>query len=431
MDFKIISNDEEKIVLSLEMGKEEWDKELVETYEKTKGKFNIEGFRKGKAPMKVIENFYGENAFYEETFNRTLTDFYINYLQENKEIKPLKSYPDFNIDQIGKEGYKVTLTIALTPKVELGEYKNVEVKRIKHSVSDKDVDKEIQGMLNSQAKEVECDVDKVLENGDIAIIDFDGTINGERFEGGMAEDYPLEIGSHSFIDNFEDQMIGMKKGETKEVKVKFPKDYGAKNLADKDAVFYVTVKEIKQKQIPEFNDEFAKSMGEFEDAKALRAFIKSALEKQAQTRGQHETENALVEKIVENSKVKVPNDMIEAQLDAIIHDLSYRLMYQGMSLEQYAEMMQTTVDKIRQDKKADAEKAVRTRLVLEEIIEKENLKISEQDVDNRIRELAQNTNKTFEDFKKTLPKQQLDYIINDIIVNKLYDFLAKENKFVD
>ena len=431
MDFKIISNDEEKIVLSLEMGKEEWDKELVETYEKTKGKFNIEGFRKGKAPMKVIENFYGENVFYEETFNRTLTDFYINYLQENKEIKPLKSYPDFNIDQIGKEGYKVTLTIALTPKVELGEYKNVEVKRIKHSVSDEDVDKEIQGMLNSQAKEVECDVDKVLENGDIAIIDFDGTINGERFEGGMAEDYPLEIGSHSFIDNFEDQMIGMKKGETKEVKVKFPKDYGAKNLADKDAVFYVTVKEIKQKQIPEFNDEFAKSMGEFEDAKALRAFIKSALEKQAQTRGQHETENALVEKIVENSKVKVPNDMIEAQLDAIIHDLSYRLMYQGMSLEQYAEMMQTTVDKIRQDKKADAEKAVRTRLVLEEIIEKENLKISEQDVDNRIRELAQNTNKTFEDFKKTLPKQQLDYIINDIIVNKLYDFLAKENKFVD
>ncbi len=431
MENKIISNDEEKIVLSLEMKGEEWDQALADAYERTKGKFNIEGFRKGKAPRKVIEKFYGDNIFFEEAFNKSLTDFYINYLQENKEIKPLKSYPDFNIDEIGNNGYKVTMTIALTPKVELGEYKNIEVKKVKHDVTEEDVDREINNMLASQAKEVECELDKALDNGDIAVIDFDGTVNGERFEGGMAEDYPLEIGSHSFIDNFEDQMIGMKKGDTKEVKVKFPENYGAKNLAGKDAVFYVTLKQINKKEIPELTDEFAKTMGEFEDAKALRAFIKSALVKQADTRAQHETENALVEKIVEKSKVKVPNEMVETQLDNIMHDLSYRLMYQGLSIEQYAKMMQTTVEKIREDKKADAEKAVRTRLILEEIIEKENLKISDEDIDARMRELAQGSHKSFEEFKKSLPKQQLDYIINDIIVNKLYDFLAKENKFVD
>ena len=299
MENKIISNDEEKIVLSLEMKGEEWDQALADAYERTKGKFNIEGFRKGKAPRKVIEKFYGDNIFFEEAFNKSLTDFYINYLQENKEIKPLKSYPDFNIDEIGNNGYKVTMTIALTPKVELGEYKNIEVKKVKHDVTEEDVDREINNMLASQAKEVECELDKALDNGDIAVIDFDGTVNGERFEGGMAEDYPLEIGSHSFIDNFEDQMIGMKKGDTKEVKVKFPENYGAKNLAGKDAVFYVTLKQINKKEIPELTDEFAKTMGEFEDAKALRAFIKSALVKQADTRAQHETENALVEKIVE------------------------------------------------------------------------------------------------------------------------------------
>ncbi len=432
MENKVVNKDEEKIVLNVEMKADEWEKSLQEAYEKLKGKYNIEGFRKGKAPRKVIENFYGENVFYEEAFNKTITDFYINYLQENKDVKPLKNYPEFTIDEIGKDGYKVTMTITLTPKVTLGEYKGLEVKKVVHAVSEKDVDHEIEHMLASQAKQVDCeDADKVLENGDIAVIDFDGTIDGERFDGGMAEDYPLEIGSHSFIDNFEEQMLGMKKGDTKDIKVTFPKNYGAKNLAGKDAVFYVTVKEIKQKQIPELTDEFAKSMGEFEDAKALRAFIKSALEKQAQTRSQHETENALVDKIVANSQVKIPDEMVEAQLDAIMHDLSYRLMYQGITLEQYADMMQTTVDKIRQEKKADAENAVRTRLVLEEIIEKEDLKISQEEIDAKIQELALNAHKNVDEFKKSLPNQQLDYIINDIIVNKLYDFLAKENKFVD
>lgn len=431
MESKIINQDEEKIVLNIEMKAEDWNNALVDAYERMKGKYAIEGFRKGKAPRKVIESHYGENVFYEEAFNKTITEFYITYIQEHKDIKPLKSYPDFNIDEIGKDGYKVTMTIALTPKVELGAYKGVEVKKIIHKVTDEDVEHEIKHMLESQAQEVDCDSDKVLENGDIAVIDFDGTIDGERFEGGMAEDYPLEIGSHSFIDTFEEQMVGMQKGETKDVKVKFPENYGAKNLAGKDAVFYVTVKEIKQKQIPELTDEFAKKMGEFEDAKALHAFIKSALEKQAETRSQHETENALVDKIVEASKVKIPEDMVQAQLDSIMQDLNYRLMYQGLTLKQYAEMMQTTEEKMRAERKVDAERAVRTRLVLEEIIEVENLKISQEEIDAKMLELASNTQKSVDEFKKSLPKEQIDYIINDVIVNKLYDFLAKENKFVD
>lgn len=431
MENKLISQDEEKIVLSVEMNAEEWDKALQSAYEKTRNKFNIEGFRKGKAPRKVIEKFYGDNVFFEEAFNDSISEFYIKYLQENKDIKPLNSYPDFKIDDLSNNGYKVTMTIALTPKVELGAYKGLEVKKVAHEVKDEDVENEIKRMLEAQATEVECDLEKAVENGDIAVIDFDGTIDGERFDGGLSEDYPLEIGSHTFIDTFEEQLVGLKKGDTKDVKVKFPEDYGAKNLAGKDAVFYVTIKEIKQKKLPELTDEFAKSLGEFEDANALRAFIRSALEKQAEQRSQHETENALVDLIVEKSKVKVPKDMIDAQLENMMRDIEYRLMYQGVSLEQYAKMSGTTIEQLKEERRADAEKAVKTRLVLEKIIEDEKLEITSEEVDNKIQELAKNSNKSFEEFKKSLPKQQLDYIINDVIVNKLYDYLASQNKFAE
>ncbi len=431
MENKIISQDEEKIVLSVEMKAEEWDKALQTAYEKTRGKYSIEGFRKGKAPRKVIEKFYGDNIFFEEAFNASITDFYIQYLSENKEVKPLHGFPEFNIEDIGENGYKVTMTIELTPNVELGEYKGIEVKKVKREVSDEDVQKEINNMLEAQATEVECDADKLVENGDIAVIDFDGTIDGERFEGGLAEDYPLTIGSHSFIDTFEEQLVGLKKGDTKDVKVKFPEDYGAKNLAGKDAVFYVTIKEILQKKLPELTDEFAKTLGEFEDANALRAFIRSALENQARERAQQETENALVDAIVEKTKVNIPKKMVDDQLENVMHDLEYRLMYQGLSLEQYAKMAGQTIEEIKEEKRPDAEKAVKTRLVLQKIVEVEKIEISQDEIDAKLQELAGNAHKTVEEFKKSIPDQQLDYIINSVLVNKLYDFLSSQNKLVD
>lgn len=431
MESKLVNQDEEKIVLTVELNEEDWNKALESAYERTRDKYKIEGFRKGKAPRKMIEKFYGERVFFEEAFNQSISEFYINYLKENSEIKPLNSFPEFKIDDLSEKGYKVTLTIALIPNVELGEYKGVEVKKIVYEVKDEDVEREINHMLEGKATEVECDLDKTVENGDIAVIDFDGTIDGERFDGGMAEDYPLAIGSHTFIDTFEDQLLGMKKGETKDVKVKFPKDYDAKNLADKDAVFYVTVKEIKQKKLPEFDDEFAKSLGEFEDANALRAFIRTALENQAKERSRHETENALVDIIVNKISVKIPENMIEMQLEKIMQDINYRLMYQGINLEQYANMTGTTVEKLREERRQDAEKSVKTRLVLEKILELENIDVSPEEIDNKIQELAKSSNKSFEEFKKSLPKQQLDYIINDVVVNKLFDYLASQNKFVD
>lgn len=431
MENKIISQNEEKIVMSLEMNAEEWDKALQTAYEKMRSKYNIEGFRKGKAPRKVIEKFYGEKVFFDEAFNNSVSEFYIKYLQENKDIKPLNSYPDLKIDDISDTGFKVTMTIALTPKVELGAYKGLEIKKIKYEVSDEDVENEIKRMLEAQATEVECDLDKMVENGDVAVIDFDGTIDGERFDGGLSEDYPLEIGSHTFIDTFEEQLVGLKKGDTKDVKVKFPEDYGAKNLAGKDAVFYVTIKEIKQKKLPELDNDFVKTLGEFEDVNALRAFIRSALAKHAEQRAQHETENALVSMIVEKSSVNIPQEMIDAQLENMMRDIEYRLMYQGVSLEQYAKLSGTTVEKLKEDRRDDAKKSVKTRLVLEKIIEDEKMEITAEEVDNKMQELAKNSNKSFEEFKKSLPKQQLDYIINDVIVNKLYDYLASQNTFID
>lgn len=431
MENKLISQDEEKIVLSVEMKSEEWDKALQTAYEKTRGKYSIEGFRKGKAPRKVIEKFYGESVFYEEAFNESITQFYIQYLKDNKEVKPMQGFPEFSIEELGADGFKITMTIDLMPNVELGKYKDVEVKKVTHKVTDEDVEKEINNMLEAQATEVECDLDKTVENGDIAVIDFDGTIDGERFDGGLAEDYPLTIGSHSFIDTFEDQLVGLKKGDTKDVKVKFPEDYGAKNLAGKDAVFYVTIKEIKQKKLPELTDEFAKNLGEFEDANALRAFIRSALENQAKERSQHETENRLVDAIVANAKVNVPNKLIDEQIENVMHDMEYRLMYQGLSLEQYAKMAGRTMEELKEEQRPEAEKAVKTRLVLQKIVEVENIEIGQDEIDNKLQELAQNSHKTLEEFKKSLPDQQLDYIINSVLVNKLYDYLASQNKFVD
>ena len=427
MNTNIIEQTEEKIVLELSLTKEEWDAELQKTYEAEKSRYKIEGFRAGKAPRKVIESQYGEGVFFESAFNAWVSHSYVEYLKENKDIKPLFDHPHFEIENLDKNGVKVKMSIELMPKVELGKYKGLEVEKVTHKVTDEDVEAELKRLAEGFAENVEKGGDTVVENGDIAVIDFTGTMNGEPFEGGAGEDYPLTIGSHSFIDTFEEQLLGLKAGDTKDVVVTFPKDYGAKELSGKEAVFYVTIKEIQVKKLPELNDEFAKKVGAFEDFNALKGFVRSQMEQNAEKKSSQETEYKLLQEIVKNTNINLSDVLVEHQLDAIMHDIDYRLMYQGLNLEEYAKMIGKTVKEIREEKREEAKNVAKTNLVMQKIIEVEGITVEEKEIDEKLVELATQSNKTVNEFKKTMQKNQLDYIINDIIVNKFYDFLVKEN----
>lgn len=427
MNTKIIEQNDETIVLELELNEIEWDAEIQKAYEKEKSHYKVEGFRPGKAPRKIIETQYGEGVFFEDAFNHWISQSYIDYLKENPDIKPLFDHPHFEIETLEKTGVKVKMTIELRPKFELGQYKGLEVEKVAYSVSDEEVDAELQRLAKDFAETVDKGGDTVVENGDIAVIDFAGSIDGEPFEGGSDEDYPLEIGSHSFIDNFEEQLIGLKIDDTKDVKVKFPDDYGAENLAGKEAVFYCTIKNIQTKKLPELNDEFAVKVGKFENFNALKGFIRSQLEQRAMARANQETENKLMDMIVDGTEIKLPDSMVEHQLDSVMHDLEYRLMYQGLTLEQYAKYLNKSVEELREDKREDAKKVAKMNLIMQEIINRENITVVDAEIDARLYEMASQARKTFPEFKKSLSTEQLDYIINDIVVGKVYDFLNKEN----
>ena len=427
MNKNIIEQNEEKVVLELSLTQEEWDAEIQKAYEKEKGKYKVEGFRNGKAPRKVIESQFGEGVFFESAFNAWVSQSYVDFIRENKDIKPLFDHPHFEIENLDKNGVKVKMSIELTPNVELGAYKGLEVEKVTYNVTDEEVEAELKRLAEGFVETVEKGGDTVVENGDIAVIDFTGTLNGEPFQGGAGEDYPLTIGSHSFIDTFEEQLIGLKAGDTKDVVVTFPEDYGAKDLSGKEAVFYVTVKEIQIKQLPELNDEFAKKVGPFEDFNALKGFIRSQMEQNANKRAEQETEYKLLQEVVKNTKVNLSETLVEHQLNAIMNDIDYRLMYQGLNLEQYANMIGKTVAEIREEKREEAKNVAKTNLVMQKIIEIEGITVEDKEIDEKIVELASQSNKTAGEFKKTMQKNQLDYIINDIIVNKFYDFLVKEN----
>lgn len=428
METKIIEQNDEKVVLELELNAIEWNAEIQKNYEKEKAKYKVEGFRNGKAPRKVIESQYGENVFFEGAFNSWVSGCYVDFISNHKDLRPLFDHPHFDIENFDKSGVKVKMTIELMPKFELGNYKGLEVEKVSYQVKEEDLNNEINRIAQGYAENIDKGGDTVVENGDIAVIDFTGTIDGEPFEGGSDEDYPLEIGSHSFIDTFEEQLIGLKQGDTKDVKVKFPEDYGAENLKGKDAVFYVTIKNIQVKKLPELNDEFAQKLGKFENFDALKGFIRSQMQQQLDARASQETENKLMKMIIDNTNITLPETLIEHKLDSMMHDLEYRLMYQGLTLDQYAKYMNKSIEELRASKREDAIFMAKTDLILQEIVSKEGINVGDEEIDRKLLELAQQSKKTLPEFQKSLSKEQLNYIINDIIVNKIYDFLLKENK---
>ena len=371
MEYKSKKLEKNQIEVEFKFSHDEWEKATELAYEKNKGRFNIQGFRKGKAPRKVIEKLYGEGIFFDDALDEVFSHAYNDYLDAEKDVLPI-AHPDIKLQSFDENGLVLVATIQVVPEVTLGAYTGLEFKKNKAKIKESDVDAELERLRQKQVRFVEV-LGRPAQLGDMAEIDFVGSVDGEKFEGGAANNYKLELGSHSFIDTFEDQIVGMNAGEDKVVKVKFPEGYPEEKLAGRDAEFAVTLHKIEEKELPELNDEFASSVSEFETLDDLKADIKAKLEKNLEIKVERELENAMVDKIVDSSEVEIPQILIDRQQDAFIRDFELRLQYQGMTMESYLKATNSTIEQMKETTLDQAKRQVKIRLVLEALIKKENL----------------------------------------------------------
>ena len=416
--------EDKRVQIDLTLDGKEWEEAVQAAYEKNKGKYSVQGFRKGHTPRKVLEKTYGASLFYDEAIDNCFYRYYFEVLSKEKTIEPVAS-PEIEIKNVGTEGLELILKVTVKPEVELGDYKGLKVEKKEVKVTKAEVDKELQGMLEARVKFVE--VEREIKNGDTATIDFSGSIDGVKFDGGTATDFDLEIGSKSFIDTFEDQLVGLKKGDKKDVKVTFPKEYHEPSLQGKPAVFEVEIKAVKEKQYPELNDTFASEVSEFETLKELTEDTKKKLLEGKQKEENAQAENKLIDMIVDNAKVDVPAAMVEQQVEDFIKDFEYRLSYQGLSLAGYLQYANTTVEALKESRREDAKRTVKTRLVLEKILVQEKIEVTDKDLEDKFNEHNKEKPKSIKEIKKTLNPEQLNYFENSILLNKLMAFLKENN----
>ena len=414
-----------EIKLEITVESTRFDEAIKKVYFKSAKYFNIPGFRKGKAPMQIVEKYYGKEIFYEDAFNEVAQEALEEAIKENK--LEVVSRPDIEVTQIEKgKDLIFTAVMQTKPEANLGKYKGIEIKKIEYNVSDKDIEHELGHMQEHNARLISIE-DRPVETGDIATIDFEGFVDGKAFEGGKAEGHELEIGSNTFIPGFEDQVIGMNIDEEKEIKVKFPDEYFSKDLAGKEAMFKVKVHEIKKKELPELDDEFAKDVSEFDTLKELKADIKSKQEKQNEEKAKYETQDAVIKELCKDVKVDIPSGMIEMEIDNMIKDIEQRLSYQGLKLEQYLQMMGKTMEDIRKEYEPQAIEEIKSRLALEAVIKAEKIEATDKEIEEKIKEMAKNYGK--ENDKEFLNNENVkNYIKQGIESEKAIDFLVKNAK---
>ncbi|HOZ54611.1 MAG TPA: trigger factor [Clostridia bacterium] len=412
-----IENTENKneLKLTFTVGAEKFDEGMKKVYAKTANYFTIPGFRKGKAPMAKVEKMYGAQIFYEDTFNEIVPEIFEKELKDNN-IESV-SKPEIDITQIEKgKDLIFTAIIQTKPEIKLGKYKGIELKKIVYNVSKSDIEKELENMSekNSRLVSVEDGRVKVKEN-DITVIDFEGFVDGVAFDGGKAENHELKIGSKTFIPGFEEQVIGMKVNEEKEINVKFPEEYFSKDLAGKDAIFKVKVNEIKRKELPVLDDEFAKDVSEFETLEELKNSIKEKLEEENKNKAKYEIEEEAIKTVCDLVDVEIPSGMIETEIDNILKDIDAKLAYQGMNLEQYLQMIGKKEEEIRQEYFEQAQRSVKVRMVLEAIVEAEKLEATTEEINEKINEMA-----------KTYGKDSKELLENDNLKNYIKDSMKSE-----
>ena len=421
-----VENTENKneVKLSFVIEAEKFDEAMKKVYAKTAKYFTIPGFRKGKAPMQMVEKQYGTEIFHEDTFNELVPDIFDAAIKENN-IQAV-SQPDIDITQIGKgKDLIFTAVVQVKPEIKLGKYKGIELEKIEYNVSDHDIEHELGHMAEHNARLVSVE-DRPVEKGDIAVIDFEGSIDGVPFEGGKAEKHELGIGSKTFIPGFEDQVIGMKINEEKDINVKFPEEYFSKDLAGKDATFKVKLHEIKEKKLPELDDEFAKDVSEFDTLQQLKESIKEKMQAENDHKAKHETESAAIEAVAKNTKIDIPSGMIETEVDAMIRDLEQQLAYQGINVEQYLHIMNKTRKDLEDNYKEQAERNIVSRLILEEIIKAEKIEATDEEIAEKIKEMAKSYGRKEEDLTKN--ESLKEYIANTIKTEKAIELIIKNAK---
>ena len=412
--------------LTVEVSAEDFKAAIKKAFNKNKNRFAIPGFRKGKAPQAMIEKMYGEGVFYEDAADEAINASYAEAMKESG--LDIVSRPEVTIEKIGKdEPFVYSALVAVKPEVTLGQYKGVEVEKADASVSAEDVEAELKKVQEQNARLLTVE-DRGVEDGDQTVIDFVGFVDGKGFEGGKAEDYPLTIGSHSFIDTFEEQLIGKKIGEECEVNVTFPTEYHAADLARKPATFKVTVKEIKVKELPELNDEFASEVSEFDTLDEYKKDVEKKLAEKKEIEANSKNEDAVVAKVVENATMEIPDKMIDAQAENMVQDMARRMQSQGLSLDMYLKYTGMTVEQMKEQARPDAEKRIRTRLVLEAVAKAENIQISDEKVDEEVAKMAEAYKMEVEKLKSYMSESDVKQMKEDLAVQQAVDLLVAEAK---
>lgn len=415
------------VKITMKFDAEEWKKAQTDAYLKTKGKFAINGFRKGKAPKSVIEHVYGKGVFYEDALNLLFSDNYGKILDKNEKKFTVVGDPDVSVEDLSDEGVTMVAVVPVKPEVKISAYKGIKIKEYAYTVKDEEIDAELDRLLDRNARKVPVQ-DRAAQNGDIANIDFVGTVDGVKFDGGEAEGFDLTLGSGQFIPGFEDQVVGMNIGETKDVNVTFPENYQAENLKGKPAVFSVKLNSLQGKELPELTDTFIKDATGSETIEAYKTKTRERLQANADRKANDDTENSILEAIAANAEAEIPQAMIEREIDSLVQKFEYQLMYQGLKLQDYLDFLKVTLSDFRKNYEEQAKKNVLNQLVISQLIKEENIEATDEEVDAKVAEQAASVNKTAEEYKKNMDPRQFDYIRSDIVLTKLFKFLKENNE---
>lgn len=419
-----LENNTAKLTIEVEASK--FDKAIQKAYQKNKNKFNIPGFRKGKVPYAMVEKMYGAAVFYEDAANELISGAYAQAAEESG--LEIVARPEINVTQIEKgKPFIFEAEVTTKPEVKLGKYKGIKLEKADVTVTDEEVAEELDKVKEQNARLVAAD-DKAVEDGDQTTIDFEGFVDGVAFEGGKGEDYPLTIGSHSFIDTFEEQLIGKKVGEEVEVNVTFPENYQAKELAGKPAMFKVTIKEIKVKEYPELDDDFAQDVSEFDTLDEYKEDIKKNLTEKKEKEAEAEKESKVIEAIVNDAEMDIPEKMVEAQAEQMLEEFAQNIAMQGISFEQYLQFTGATVDQMKEQVKPQAQARVESSLVLEAVVKAENIEATEEEVEEEIKEMAGRYNMEADKLKGLLTDSDKENLKKDICARKAAKFVVDEAK---